>query len=227
MISDTKQQYFINSGAVYASMSERTAAESIRFATDELAYVEAGRDFPARMRPYDAAVTGRIQPFVGDSRLFVGDVAPATFDVSETVDAMYSLLEEFESAETVRARPFCCACGASACAYIRWRLERLERGSGPESPPERGPLVRLTIETLAGDPIGAHRYDLSLSGLRTAVADLADDVAATLEAAGTSATHAGTVDDFRGWAQRLRTSTSEESEARSAETEGEPSTGGF
>lgn len=191
-------------------MSEISPVKSIRLVPDELAYVEAGRDFRDGMRSYDSAVTGRLQFLIGGSRLFVGDIAPATFDVSDTVAALYRLLEDLESSDAVRTMPFCCVCGTRACAYIRWHVER-------PATPGADDRVQLTVETLAGDPIGAHRYDVALSRLRTAVADLAAAVAETIEAADTSGTHAGTVDEFREWERRLRDPASD----------GDPSPGDF
>lgn len=191
-------------------MTESTPVESLRFVTDDLAYVEAGRDFRAGVRLYDAAVTGRIQLLVDETELLVDDVAPAAFDVSETVGAMYRALAELESTDTVRTMPFCCLCGTRACAYIRWQLECLEgdeevpNGNHDGSDGDRAATVRLTIETLAGDPIGEHRYDVARPTLEAAVADLVAAVLETFEQADAVETDAGTIAEVREWERRLR-----------------------
>lgn len=158
--------------------------ESIRFKVDTMQYVEAGRDFREGTRLYDSAITGRVHLFINDDEFRVEKRIPDVFDVSDTVRAMHEMLNEVVQSGAATREPFCCNCGDRGCPYIRWQLDATDAS------------VRLTVENLVGDPIGAHVYHLPLETLALAIADLAETLGDSMESAGWERTSAGTIDGF-------------------------------
>lgn len=172
-------------------MSNLPILEAIRFETEGLDYVEAGRDFREGTRLYASAVTGRIHLYLNEEELRVERRIPDDFDVSDTVKSMFEMCSEFESTGSVNDTPFCCICGDRKCAYIKWILETMDSET------------RLIMEDLLDNPIGAHQYHLQPETLYSAVAELAKTVVTTMDDAGIRRTTAGTIQEFADWHKQL------------------------
>lgn len=163
----------------------------IRFETERLDCVEAGVDFREGTRLYESAIVGRIHLYLNGDELRVERRIPDDFDVSDTVKAMFEMSSEFERIGSASANPFCCVCGDRGCAYLDWRLERVDSET------------RLIMEDLVGNPIGAHQYRVQPKTLYKAVAELAETVVVTMEDADVRQTTAGTIQEFVDWHEQL------------------------
>lgn len=152
-------------------MNGSSVIESMRFETEALDYIETGEDFRDGTRLYDSAIVGRIHLYLDDEELFVKRRLPAKFDVSDTVRAMHEMISEFRRTGSVSVTPFCCICGDRGCVSIRWQLEGTDPG------------VRLKMEDLSGEQIGANAYNIRLEILCNAITELTENVIRAMDEA--------------------------------------------